>query len=94
MGLETGNFVISKAGHDKGRVYVILGTDKDRVLVADGKAHSVDVPKKKNPMHLQPVNHGIGQELLERLNTKSLRNEEIRLAIKSWTKQETDKEDS
>ncbi len=80
--------MISKAGHDKGRVYVILGILEDRILVADGTAHRVDAPKKKNPVHLQPVNTGIGEELKDKLEKMTLKDEEISKAIRIWMKQD------
>ena len=81
MEFKTGNFVISKAGHDKGKVYLTVELHQDRILVADGKSHSIEAPKKKNPLHLQPVGSGIGSELQKKLEEKSLRDEEIRKAI-------------
>ena len=84
MEFKTGNFVISKAGHDKGKVYLTVELHQDRILVADGKSHSIEAPKKKNPLHLQPVGTGIDGELLKKLEDKSLRDEEIRKALKNW----------
>ena len=46
--LETGMFARSLAGHDKGRLYVVLETAGDSVLVADGKYRTLDRPKRKN----------------------------------------------
>ena len=42
-----GSFVTSKAGHDKGRLYVVLAEMKDSVLLADGRLKTVASPKKK-----------------------------------------------
>lgn len=45
--LEKGMFARSLAGHDKGRLYIIAGTEDQgsRVLVADGVHHTVESPK-------------------------------------------------
>ncbi|MDR0819457.1 MAG: KOW domain-containing RNA-binding protein [Oscillospiraceae bacterium] len=48
-------FAVSVAGHDAGTLYLVVGKDKDRVLVADGKHHKQDNPKRKNLKHLRFV---------------------------------------
>jgi ribosomal protein L14E/L6E/L27E len=48
-----GNFAVSKCGHDKGMVYIIIGiTDDKFVLVANGENRPLDRPKRKNIRHL------------------------------------------
>ena len=57
--LEKGMFARSLAGHDKGRLYIITGTEEEggRVYLADGVHHTVDRPKAKKRMHIQPDYH-------------------------------------
>ncbi|HJA12585.1 MAG TPA: RNA-binding protein [Candidatus Mediterraneibacter merdipullorum] len=55
MRLEPGMLARSKAGHDKGRVYVIISTDGGYVYVADGDIRPVRRTKRKNSRHLQPI---------------------------------------
>ena len=43
-----GLFAISKAGHDKGNIYVIVREDNEYVYVADGVSKTLEKPKKKN----------------------------------------------
>ena len=38
---------ISKAGHDKGQMYVILKEEGEYLYLVDGKTRGVDNPKKK-----------------------------------------------
>ena len=52
----------SKCGHDKGRLYVLIGEDGDRYLLADGKGRTLEKPKRKNKKHVQPIRH-IPQEV-------------------------------
>lgn len=48
-----GRLVVSKAGRDKGKLYVIIRPLDDRsVLIADGEHHRVTKPKRKNVRHL------------------------------------------
>ena len=42
-----GQFVISKAGHDKGEIYVIVAEEKDFVYLSDGRLKLPEKPKKK-----------------------------------------------
>ncbi len=54
---EPGQIVRSKAGHDKGNVFFIVGIlDDGYVLIADGDLRKVEKPKKKKIRHLQPYN--------------------------------------
>lgn len=46
-------FVLSLAGRDMGRVALTVGvTDDGRVLIADGRTHKLEDPKKKKLKHL------------------------------------------
>ncbi len=54
MDFRNGNIVLSKAGRDKGRYFVVLGViDDNFVLIADGDLRKVDNPKKKKIKHLE-----------------------------------------
>lgn len=50
---ETGYFVYSLAGHDKGTCYIIMEAEQDMVYLADGRDKKVSCPKKKNKKHIQ-----------------------------------------
>lgn len=55
MQLKPGMLVKSKAGRDKGRIYVIIRVEQEYVYVADGVLRPLRRQKKKNRMHLQPI---------------------------------------
>ena len=44
----TGQFVISKAGHDKGTIYMIVAEEEEFVYLSDGQLKTPENPKKKN----------------------------------------------
>ncbi len=49
-----GAVCVSKAGHDKGRAFVIVGIcDEQHVLLCDGETRKLSRPKKKKLMHLK-----------------------------------------
>lgn len=51
--IAVGQVVKSKAGRDKGRVFVIVDILDDKyVMIADGDLRKVDSPKKKKIKHL------------------------------------------
>jgi len=50
---QTGRLVCSARGRDRGRYYLVIGSDKTaRVKVADGVIRKVENPKLKNVRHL------------------------------------------
>lgn len=54
--VEIARVVISKAGHDAGRRYVVIAEiDEDFVMVADGYYRSLSRPKKKRRKHIKPT---------------------------------------
>ena len=80
-----GRFAVSKAGHDKAKVYVITAAEGDFVYLCDGCLKTLEKPKKKRTKHIQFVNAQVPQELRERLESGALvRNEEIKYAIKTY----------
>lgn len=64
-----GRLVVSKAGRDKGKPFVIIEVINDRfVLLADGELRRIDNPKIKNIKHLQIINRELPEitEILAR----------------------------
>ena len=54
MDFRDGNIVLSKAGRDKGKYFVVLDViDTQYVEIADGDLRKVDNPKKKKCKHLE-----------------------------------------
>ena len=45
----------SKAGHDKGHVYVIIKEEEAYVYLADGSVRTIERPKKKKKKHVQMI---------------------------------------
>lgn len=82
MELRKGMLAISKAGHDKDSWYVVLNIEGKYAHLVNGTTKTVDNPKKKKMMHLQPVDR-IPETLQEKLQSgKQWTNEEIKRALK------------
>ncbi|MDE6923868.1 MAG: hypothetical protein K2P59_01215 [Acetatifactor sp.] len=80
-----GQFAISKAGHDKDNMYVIVAEEGEFVFLSDGKTKPPDKPKKKKRKHIRPVNRTVEEELLGKLQTgEKVYSEEIRYAVKEY----------
>jgi ribosomal protein L14E/L6E/L27E len=64
-----GRVVISKAGRDKERAFLVVGSaDDEYVLLADGCLRKLDHPKKKKRKHIRvepAAAEGIKTKLLE-----------------------------
>ena len=54
-GILPGSIVLSKAGHDTGRVYIVLSVDNKMALIVDGIHNNIIHPKKKRVTHLKPI---------------------------------------
>ena len=46
-------FIISLAGRDKGRVFVVISHDETYAALADGMLRSVEKPKRKKLRHIR-----------------------------------------
>ncbi len=76
--VQTGAVVLSTAGRDEGRVFMVLSSlDDEYVLIADGQTHKVSKPKKKKRKHLKLVRESI-PEALPRLGQGGVEDHEIR----------------
>lgn len=79
-----GKLAISKSGHDKGQLYVIVGEDERNLYLADGVLKTIDHPKKKNKKHVQPILR-IPAEVEAILSSeKELKDLEMKRALKCY----------
>ena len=84
-----GCLAVSKAGHDKDEIYLIIKEEKDFIYLADGKLKTVSSPKKKNKKHIQIIKHGPASAQADELKQKLIdgqpvRDEEIKYVIKKY----------
>ena len=82
-----GLFAISKAGHDKGNIYVIVREDNEYVYVADGVSKTLEKPKKKNKKHIQIIKKKAIEIISDEQQVKAQKladNEQVKRAIKLY----------
>lgn len=81
----TGQFAVSKAGHDKDNLYIVVAQEGEYVFLCDGRTKTPEKPKKKKRKHIQPVKHTVDAELLRKLCAgEKVYSEEIRHAIRQY----------
>ena len=60
-----GEFATSKAGHDKDRLYMIVGEEEECVYLCDGRLRGVEHTKKKKKKHIQIIHSSAQDTLLQ-----------------------------
>lgn len=84
-----GQFARSIAGHDKGNLYIIIGEDKDSLILSDGRLKKVEKPKKKNRKHIQIIKKDCNVLVAEKIaNGDKAVNEAIKRAIKLYEQED------
>ena len=83
--IEVGSIVISKAGRDMGRPFLVVQEiDENFVLVADGKLRTMDRLKTKRRKHLKPTGEMV-QDARDRL---SQGKQVFYLELRAWLSKE------
>lgn len=86
-----GRFAISKAGHDRGTLYIILAQESGFVYLCDGRLHTLEKPKKKSMKHVGLCKTAVSGDMAKRIMLKEkIFDHEIKYVIK---KQEIGKEE-
>jgi ribosomal protein L14E/L6E/L27E len=80
---KTQTVVLSLAGHDKGKLFAVLGNEGENfVFIADGRRRKVQKPKKKKVKHLKALGE------LELINPASATNRELLCALRNYKLQQ------
>lgn len=77
---------VSRSGHDKDSLYVIIKEEANLVYLADGKLKPIEKPKRKNRKHIQIIKN-LPKDITEVFTQENFRNEEIKRAIKLYQEQ-------
>ncbi len=79
-----GIIVRSKAGRDKGDLFVVLKTEGEFAFIANGELRKVDRPKKKKLKHLQKTGY-VSEFIRNKLETMGkVTNSELRKALAEY----------
>ncbi len=74
----------SLAGHDKDKVYVVIAQKEEFCFLVNGTTKTLENPKKKKKMHLQPIIH-LEEDLLEMM-AKIETNQDVIRIINRYSK--------
>lgn len=80
-GFKAGMLARSKAGHDKGKVYVIIEEDDTYVYLADGVIRTLGHLKKKKKKHVQIM--------LKEHDVSAVDDTAIKRILKEWSMEES-----
>lgn len=81
--LSFGQIVLSSAGHDAGRYYIVIDEDKEYVYLVDGKYKTMSSPKKKNKKHIQILKY-VDSGIILKNNDGTLADEDFWKTIKDF----------
>ena len=82
--IKTGDIVLSKAGRDCGRYFVVVRTEENFAFVCDGDLRKIDSPKRKKFKHLISTGKCAEFALNKILNSEKLTNTELRREIQEF----------
>ena len=74
-----GMFARSKAGHDKGSLYLIVQVEPEYVYLVDGRQRPLSKPKKKRWKHIQII-----KQMPEHWNPDQKNDDDIKRAINRY----------
>ena len=81
MEIAAADIVRSGAGHDRGKLFVVLAVEGDTLLLADGKSRKTASPKRKKRRHVQLVS-ALGGRLSEKIkSSEKITDSELRRAL-------------
>ncbi len=82
--VKKGDLVESKAGRDKGEIFLVIDVKREFVFLVNGKVRKVLNPKKKNIKHIKLVSAESLNGLAERIQSgQPVGNERVKKEIKS-----------
>ena len=77
---KAGMLARSIAGHDRGKIYVIIDTDDAYVYLADGRIRTLGKLKKKKKKHIQLI--------CREYDITNATDVSIKRVLKIWSKEE------
>ena len=90
MELKPGILIRSNAGHDKGELYVVNIINEKFVFLINGKKYTKLHSKKKNLIHIQPINidyKDVIKNAGKQHKRENFNNEDVAFAIKLYKRE-------
>ncbi|MCQ2442404.1 MAG: KOW domain-containing RNA-binding protein [Oscillospiraceae bacterium] len=76
--------VLSLAGHDEGKLFVVTGIDGEFLLLADGKGRKLEAPKRKKKKHVRCVGTSAHPAIIRLHRGEPTTNKQLRCALAAF----------
>ena len=87
MDISKSDIVISLAGRDEGKLFYVIDTEENFVLIADGKGRKLENPKRKKLKHVRRVSRTETRVATKILNGDKVLNSELRRDLATFGQQ-------
>ena len=87
MDISKSDIVLSLAGRDKGKLFYVMDTEDNYVLIADGKGRKLENPKRKKLKHVRRVTRTETRVAAKILNGDKVLNSELRRDLATFGQQ-------
>ena len=87
MDISKSDIVISLAGRDEGKLFYVMDTEDNYVLLADGKGRKLENPKRKKLKHVRRVTRTETRVATKILNGDKVLNSELRRDLATFGQQ-------
>jgi|GEM_PF-116533 len=84
MEITRAHLVEATAGREKGKLFYVLKTDEEYLLLADGKSRRVEAPKRKKRKHVRFIADTGDRVACKIRESEKVSNSELRRAIASY----------
>ena len=84
MRIDIASYVISLNGRDEGKRFVVVGSQDEYSLIADGKGRRIEKPKRKKNKHLRLEDKTDGQIAEKLIRGEKVTNNEIRRTLAGY----------
>ena len=87
MDISKSDIVISLAGRDEGKLFYVIDTEENFVLIADGKGRKLENPKRKKLKHVRRVSRTETRVALKIAQGDKVLNSELRRDLATFGQQ-------
>ena len=87
MDISKSDIIESLAGRDKGKLFYVIDTEENYVLIADGKGRKLEDPKRKKLKHVRRVSRTETRVATRIKNGDKVLNSELRRDLATFGQQ-------
>ena len=84
MTIKLADVVTSLNGRDEGKLFLVIGTENEYSMLADGKSRKIEKPKRKNNKHLRLEEKTDIPIAVKIVNGEKVTNNELRRALAQY----------